>query len=162
RHKRPGHGLDHAACRERALGLAGAQLERREDRLARKLGALEWRRRHAIDPNDAHDLLYDVGFALHVQPPRWHRDLDLLALARNQNPKPLEDAAELWERNLDAGEPLELAQREIDHQLRHLRIARDRDLRWRAAAEIEHQPGGELEPGHEKRRIDAALEAIAR
>src|SRR5262249_31587052 len=37
RNKRPGHGLEHAARGERALGFAGAQLNGREHRLARSL-----------------------------------------------------------------------------------------------------------------------------
>ena len=65
-------------------------------------------------------------------------------------------------RHVEPGEALHLDEREIDHRLRHLRIAGDRDLRRRAAAQVEHHLGRELEPRHHEGRIDAALEAIAR
>ena len=80
--ERPGHRLDHAARGERALGAAGAQLHRREDRLARRVAALERRHRHLVDADDAHDLLDDVGLALHVGAPRRHRDLHHRAAGR--------------------------------------------------------------------------------
>jgi hypothetical protein len=47
--ERPGDRLDHAARGERALGLAGAQLDGREHRFARSLAAVERRRGNAID-----------------------------------------------------------------------------------------------------------------
>ena len=37
--ERPGHGLDHAARGQRALGAAGARLDRRQHRLARRVAA---------------------------------------------------------------------------------------------------------------------------
>ena len=67
--ERPRYGLDHRASRERALGLAVAHLQRREDRLARVLATWERHRRHLVDADDAHDLLDDVGFALDIGPP---------------------------------------------------------------------------------------------
>src|SRR5262245_65842153 len=45
RNKRPGHGLEHAARGERALGFAGAQLNGREHRLARSLTSRSEERR---------------------------------------------------------------------------------------------------------------------
>ena len=46
--------------------------------------------------------------------------------------------------------------------LRRLGLAGDDDLRRRAAAQVEHHLGGELEARQHEVRIDAALEAIAR
>ena len=46
--ERPGHRLDHAARGERALGRAGADLQRGQDRLARRVIARERRRRHML------------------------------------------------------------------------------------------------------------------
>src|SRR5262249_24050022 len=160
--ERPGHRLNDAACRERTLGLASAQLHRRKDRLARLVAALERRRRHAVDPDDADDLLDDVGLAVPVRAPRRRRDLHLLALARDPKAQPLQYAAELRERNLDAGEAPELAEREIDDQLRHLRVTHDGDLRSRAAAQFEHELRCQLQAWYEESRIDAALESITR
>src|ERR1044072_5715146 len=59
--ERPRHGFDHRAACERPLGAAIAQLQRREDRLARVLAPLERRQRHLVDADDAHHLLDDVG-----------------------------------------------------------------------------------------------------
>jgi hypothetical protein len=67
--ERPGDGLDQSAAAKRALGLAGAHLQRGEHRLARALAALERRERHAVDAEDAHDLLDDVGLALDIAAP---------------------------------------------------------------------------------------------
>ena len=64
--ERPRHRLDHAAHGERALGAAGAQLDRVKDRLARIVAALERRHRHLVDADDAHDFLDDVGLAVNV------------------------------------------------------------------------------------------------
>ena len=79
--ERPSHRFDQIARAERALGFAGAQLDRREHRLARRFAAVERRRRHAVHADDAHDFLDDVGFALHIGAPRRHRGLDAFALA---------------------------------------------------------------------------------
>ena len=73
-----------------------------------------------------------------------------------------EDALHLDQRHLDAGEPLDLGQREIDHALVAEAIADDDVLRRRAAAELEHQLGRHLQARHHEGRIDAALEAVAR
>src|SRR5262249_60095856 len=72
RNKRPGHGLEHAARGERALGFAGAQLNGREHRLARSLTSIKGRRRNAIDADNTHDLLHWVGLALDISPPWRH------------------------------------------------------------------------------------------
>jgi hypothetical protein len=47
---------------------ASARLAR-EGRLARRVAALEWRHRHLVDADDAHDLLDDIGLAVHVGTP---------------------------------------------------------------------------------------------
>ena len=73
RDERPGHRLDEAAHAERAPRLAGADLQRREHRLARGFAALERRQRHGVDADDAHDLLDEVGGAVHVGAPGRER-----------------------------------------------------------------------------------------
>ena len=60
----PRHRFDQIARGQRALSLAGAHLDRRQHRLARRVAARKRRRRDAIDADDAHDLFDDVGFAL--------------------------------------------------------------------------------------------------
>ena len=101
-----------AARGERALGLAGAVLDRREHRLARVCAARKRRRRHLVDADDAHQFLDDVGAAMHVRPPRRHRDLHAFALAGGEEAELLQHAAHVGERQLEAGEPLQFAQAE--------------------------------------------------
>ena len=74
--ERPGDGFDETARGERAARLAGAVLDRGEHRAAPVVAALERRHRDAIDADDAHDLLDDVGLAVHIRPPARHRHLD--------------------------------------------------------------------------------------
>ena len=112
RDERPGDGLDQAARGERALGLAGAVLDRREHGFARVVAARERRRRHLVDADDAHQFLDDVGAAMHVRPPRRHRDLHALALAGGEEAELLQHAAHVGERQLQAGEPRQFAQAE--------------------------------------------------
>ena len=126
------------------------------------LAALERRHRHLVDADDAHDLLDDVGLALHVGAPGRDRDLHDRAVAGHHEAEPVEDAAHLRQRHLDAGEPLHLGQREIDHAVVAIGVADHDILRRRAAAELHHHARRHLEPGHHEGRIDAALEAIAR
>ena len=110
--ERPGDRLDQAARGQRALGAAGAQLDRGEDRLAGRIAAIERRKRHAIDADDPHDLFDDVGLALHVRAPRRHGDLDDRAVAGDGEAEMAEDAAHLDQRHLDAGQPLHLSRAE--------------------------------------------------
>jgi len=73
-----------------------------------------------------------------------------------------EDALHLGKRHVDAGETLDLGNREIDHAIVGKRFACDHNFRRRAAADIQHQPCRHLQARHHERRIDAALKAIAR
>ena len=150
------------ARRQRALGLAGADLRRGEHGLARRVAAVERRRRDAIDADDAHDLLDDVGLALDVGPPRRRRDLHALVLAGDEEAELGQHAAHLDQIEIEAGEALQFAGREVDDFFRRFRLAGDGDLRRRAAAKLHHHLGGELQPRHHEVRIDAALEAVAR
>ena len=70
--------------------------------------AVERRRRHAVDADDAHHLFDDVGLAVHVRPPRRHRDLHGLVLPGDQEAEPVEHAAHLRERHVEAAEALQL------------------------------------------------------
>src|SRR3954447_5115573 len=112
--ERPGHGLGHAARRQRALGLARAILDRREHRLACMLTAREWRRWHLVDTNDAHHFLDDIGLTMNIRPPRWHCDFHLLALTGGEETELLERAAHVVYRHLEAGQARQLAQGEIN------------------------------------------------
>ena len=67
----------------------------------------------------------------------------------------------LRQRHVDAGKPLDLGQREIDHAIVAEGVADNDILRRRAAAQFHHQPGRHLQPRHHEGRIDAALETIA-
>ena len=60
--------------------------------------------------------------------------------------------------DLEPAQALDLAEIEFERPggLRH--FAGNGDLAWRAAAEIEHQPGGKLEPRNHEIGIDPALE----
>ena len=69
RHERPRHRFDESACRKRALGLAGALLDRGQHWLARILATRERRRLNLVDADDAHDLFDDVGAAVYVRAP---------------------------------------------------------------------------------------------
>ncbi len=85
-----------------------------------------------------------------------------LAGAGDEEAEMAEDALDLGERHVEAGEPLDLVDRKIDRPLVD-RLAADHDaLRRRAAAQIEHHLGREFEARHHEIRIDAALEAVAR
>ena len=160
--ERPVDRLDHAARGQRALGAAGAQLDRGQDRLARCVAAIERRKRHAIDADDPHDLLDDVGLALHVGAPGRHGDLDDRAIAGDGEAEMAEDPADLDQRHLDAGQPLHLVERKVDDAVVAMRLADDDGFGRLAAAQVHHQLRCELETRHHERRIDAALEAVAR
>ena len=73
------------------------------------VAALERRHRHLVDADDAHDLLDDVGLAVHIGAPGRHRDLHDRAAAGDHEAEMAEDALHLGQRHFDAGEPLDLA-----------------------------------------------------
>ena len=79
------------------------------------VATLERRHRHLVDADDAHDLLDDVGLAVHVGAPGRHRDLHDRAAAGHHEAEMGQDASRLRQRHVDSGEALDLAQREIDH-----------------------------------------------
>jgi len=160
--ERPGHRLDQPARGECALGAAGAHLALGQHRLARALAAIERGGGNAIDAENPHDFLDDIGLALDVGAPRRHRDLELRILPGDREAERAEHAPHLLRVGVQAGEPFELRGRELDPLLLGASVPRDRDFRRRAAAQVEHQFGRELEPGHHEGRIDAALEAITR
>src|SRR5665213_1549524 len=161
RDERPCHRLDHAARGERALGAPGARLDRAEDRLARRVAALEWRHRYPVDPDHAHDFLDNIGLAVHVGAPGRHRDLYHRAVAGQHETEMAEDALYLQQRYLDPGKPLDLGQRKIDDAVVAEGVADNDILRRRTAAQFDHQPGRHFKPRHHEGRIDAAFETIA-
>ena len=160
--ERPGHRLDHAARPERALGGAGALLDRGEHRLARRVAAFERRHRHLVNADNAHDLLDDIGLAVHVGPPGGHRDLHHRAAAGDHEAEMAENPFHLRKRHVDAGEPPDFGERKINHAIVAEGLADHDIFGWRAAARLHDQPGGHFEPRHHEGRIDAALETVAR
>ena len=126
--ERPGHRLEHAARGERALGLAGAQLNGREHRFARGLAAIEGRRGNTVDPENTDDLLGQIGLALHVSAPRGDGHFKVLACIADCKPQPAEHAFDLAPIDLQAGEPRKFVERKVDHARRHFWRARDRDF----------------------------------
>jgi hypothetical protein len=109
--ERPCHGFHHAARRQRALGAAGAELDRGQHRLAGVVAALERRHRHLVDTDDAHDFLDDVGLAVHIGAPRGDGDLHHRAAAGDHEAEMAEDAPHLGQRHFDARQTFDLAQR---------------------------------------------------
>ena len=132
-----------------------------QHRLARLLAAPERRHRHLIDADNAHDLLDDIGLAVHVATPRGDRDLHNRAAAGHHETEMGEDAPHLDRRHVDAGEPLDLGQRKLNHAVVAEALADHDVLRGRAAADLHHQARCQLQPRHHEGRIDAALETIA-
>ena len=63
-----------------------------------EFAAIERRHRHAVDADDAHDLLDDVGLAVHVGAPGRHRDVDHRAGAGDQEAEMAEHALHLRQR----------------------------------------------------------------
>jgi hypothetical protein len=96
----------HAARSQRALGAAGAKLDRGQHRLAGVVAALERRHRHLVDADDAHDLLDDVGLAVHIGAPGGDRDLHHRARAGDHEAEMGEDAPHLRQRHFDSREAL--------------------------------------------------------
>ena len=152
-------------CGERALGLAGAPLQRRQDRRGDRVRRARQRaRQHALKAGDAHDLLDEIGLALDVGAPGRHLDRERVGVAsgaREREAERLEIARDLFRRQLEPGEPLHLALGERDPRVGLGHHAGERELRGRAAAELEDELRRQVETGHAEGRIDAALEAIA-
>ena len=91
------------------------------------------------------------------------RDLHACCPARRRRSRACSSTRRISvERQVEAGEALHLAEREVDDRLRRLGLAGDDDLGRRAAAELDHHLRREFEPRQHEGRIDAALEAIAR
>ena len=162
RDERPGHGFGQIARGERALGLAGAVLDRRQHRLARRIAAIERSQRHLIDADDAHDLLDDIGLAFDVRAPGRHRDLHHRPLPATKKPRwPRMRFISISGTSRPARRLTSSTGKSIGAIVGRL-AANHHDLRRRAAAQVEHHLGRQFETRHHEIRIDAALEAIAR
>ncbi len=68
-HEGPRHSFDETPRRQGALGLAGAQLDRREHGLARIVVTRERRRGYGINAGDAYQLLNNIGTVMHIRSP---------------------------------------------------------------------------------------------
>ena len=162
--ERPGHRLDHAARRERALGLAGAHLQRGEHRLAR-------RRRRGRTASTA-----PCRRRRCARPPRRCRPCPRRPAAMTaprpsrRSPEPATKKPSWPSTRCISGSGTSRPARRltsstgksIDPFSAPARSPATMISRRRAAAEVEHHLGRELEPRHHEVRIDAALEAIAR
>ena len=85
-----------------------------------------------------------------------------LSWPATKKPSLVQHAAHLDQIEIEAGEPLQFAGREVDDLFRRFGLAGDGDLGRRAAAQLDHHLRGELQPRQHEVRIDAALETIAR
>ena len=161
RHEGPRHGLDQAAGRKRAPGVARAALDQAEP-CARNAGARRQRRRgHAVEPDDPHDLLDQVSLSLDVGPPARNGDLEAVPLAGDPEAQHAERRLDLRRSEIETGEPSHLGDGEVDDQVPLGNGAGRDDLGGLPAAELQHKLGRELEAGQREGRIDAALEAVA-
>ena len=124
--------------------------------------ALERRRRHALKAENADDFLDEVGLALDVAAPAGCRDLHCIARARDDEAERGQDALDLAYLGLKPREPARLGERKIDHAPAIGNGTREHDLRRLAAAKLNHELGGKLQPRHGESGIDAALEAETR
>ena len=159
----PGDRLHHAARGERPARERHALLREREHGLQhRRLEAREGRRGHPVEPADARDLLDEIGLAFDVRPPGGRDDFREAIFRAEAEAEPAQGRERGDIVDLEAGEALGFAQREIDRAPVVGDRAGEHDLRSLAAANLEHHAGRELEPRKRECRIDAALETIAR
>ena len=156
----PRHRFNEPARAERPFGFAGAQLDWRENRLAGKFSGLEWRRGNTLNADDADHLFDDVGLSMHVRPPGWDRDLELVAGAGKEKPEMSEHALEFGAGGFDAGKPFHFVKRKINDALGDVCCARNDRFRGRPAAELDHHLGGEIQPRTHEGRINAAFKTI--
>ena len=96
-----------------------------------------------------------------IRPPAGCRHFHRCALAVHRKAQPLEGGADLLLLQPDAAELLHLCRCETDDGLGLGRSAGDLALGGRAAGDLQHHGGGEIEAGQDERRVDAALEAVA-
>ena len=111
----PGDGLDQPLRRQRPPRRARALLHRRQHRARDALGARERRRDDVVDAEDAQDFLDDIGLALDVRPP-CRRGYFRAALGggRDRKAEPRQNRGRFVRRDVEAGEALRFAEREID------------------------------------------------
>ena len=83
-------------------------------------------------------------------------------LPSTAKPSRSQGGADLLLLQLDAAELLDLRRSETDDRLGLGRRAGDLALGRRAAGHLQHHGGGEIEARQDERRVDAALEAVAR
>ena len=159
----PRHRLDQTARRQRALGAAGAGLDQRQHRPRDVIGFRQRRRGHAVDAEDAHDFLDEIGLAFDIRPPGRHPDRQRRRGARDGEAERRQHVTDLVVGRIDAGEPL--------HFGRPGRRSTSRGSGTVPATTTSlgtppqrssDQPRRKLEAGQHEGRIDAALEAVAR
>ena len=108
-----------------AARAARAPLHLGQHRARDAVPARHRRRRHVVEAGDAHDLLDDIGRAMHVGPPCRHRHLDRLALALDGEAERLQRLRALRLGQLEPGELLHAREGERDDRLLDRRLARD-------------------------------------
>ena len=161
--ERPGDRLDQTAGGKSPLGPAGAGLDEGEQRLEGAGSAAERRRRHAVDADDAHHLLDEIGLDGGRRAPARHGDRErpLRAMRLGHEAERGKDAAHLGHGGIDAAKAFHLGDRELDDIDRVRNLAGEEDLAWASATEIHDHLGGEFETRHVEGRVDAALVAVA-
>src|SRR5665213_1658528 len=120
-------------------------MQLRTRRAKRALAAIERRHRHLVDADDTHDLLDDIGLAMHVGTPGGHRDLHDRTGTGHHEAEMTQDTPGFRQRDVDAGETLDFRERKIDQAVIAEGVADDDILRRRAAAQLHDQPGRELQ-----------------
>ena len=115
--ERPCHGFEHAARSQRALGRAGADLQRGQDLLVDRADRRQRRGLDVVDAVDAHDLFDQIGLAVDIRTPGRHRDGDPVAGTRNLETEAGEDAGGFLVGDRKPGQAPDFGEGEIDHLL---------------------------------------------
>ncbi len=119
--------------------------------------------RQAVQPDKPGDFLDHIDLARHVGPPRRHDDAQHVAIARRLEADGLEQAPRLVRRHGDAEQALDARQPKLDGRRFERRGDDVRDARRERPAGDVGQQGRRPRRGAElARRVDAALEAVAR
>ena len=111
---------------------------------------------------DTQHFLDQIGLAVDIRPPGGHADRQRLACAADGKAETGQDVGALGAVDIEAGEALDLGDREGDDFRLVALITDDIGPGGGATAEFQHQFGGALQARDHVFRIDAAFEAITR
>ena len=163
RDERERHRLGQAARGEGAADELGASLRRGQRRARQRRIAVERHRRDLVVALDPEDFLDEIGLALDVAAPGRRLDREIAARqALDREAERGQDRRALLRRHVEPAE----GRRTLGTQHIAPPPIRDgagrHDLGRLAAAQVEHQPGGDFEPVPDEGRVEPALETIAR